>query len=400
MNIKPCVIGLGYVGLPLLAELSKTISTMGYDINKRRIKTLRTFYDFNNEFTKKDLVNIKKKNLTYNFMDIKDCNFYIICVPTPVNKYKKPNILLLKTAFKKLGKILKKNDVIILESTVFPGTSEDICTPILEKESGLRSNNDFFVCYSPERINPGDKDHTLKKIIKLISLPNNKCKKKVLSIYKKLSKKIVISNSIKEAELSKVIENIQRDLNIAFMNEIYIYCDKTNLDFSNVIKLASTKWNFIKYNAGLVGGHCLPVDPYYFSYIAKKNGLKTKITIAGRDTNEYMAKFINQKIRKEIRFNKKLSKKSDKIIFAGLSYKKNVSDTRNSMAIKIYKKFENKNVYAFDPLIEDNKVKNMISEKKLKSLKNIKFIVFLVYHDVFKKIFRKINKSTKILKFF
>lgn len=400
MKIKPCVIGLGYVGLPLLVELSKTTSAFGYDVNRKRIKTLKSLNDINNEFTKKELIYLKKRNLTHNFKDVKNCNFYIVCVPTPIDRFKKPDISLLKAAFRKLGKIIKKNDIIILESTVFPGTTEDICVPILERESGLKSKYDFFICYSPERINPGDKNHSLKKIVKLISVPNNNCKEKVLSIYKKLSKKIVISNSIKEAELSKVIENIQRDLNIAFMNEVYMYCDKTNLNYANVIRLASTKWNFGKYDAGLVGGHCLPVDPYYFSYIANKNRLKAKVTIAGRDTNEHMAEFLNFKIRKEIKDNKEFKKKTDKIIFAGLTYKKNVSDIRNSMPIKIYKKFQNKNIYAFDPLIEQNKVKNMISENKLKSLKNVKYIIILVYHDVFKKIFGKIDKNIKILKFF
>jgi len=402
MNIKPCIIGLGYVGLPILAELSKKFNVMGYDIDKKRINSLGLHYDFNNELKKKDLLKIKQKNLTDNYQHIKRCNFYIVCVPTPVNKNKIPDIRLLKDTCKKLGKVLKKKDIIVFESTVFPGTSEDICAPILEKSSKLKNNKDFYICYSPERINPGDKEHVVKKIKKLIAIPNSNIKKKVLNVYSQITKKIVLSSSIKETELSKVIENIQRDLNIALMNEIYLFCDKTNLNFNNVLNQASTKWNFVKYNPGLVGGHCLPVDPYYFSHVAKKNGLKTNVTIAGRITNEFMCNFVIKKIKKEINLNKSFKKSSDKIIFAGLSYKKNVSDIRNSLALKIYKSFQrkNKNIFAFDPLISSEKIKNSISSDDLKSIKNVKYIIFLVYHDIFKKIFKKINKKIKIIKFF
>ncbi len=401
MNIKPCVVGLGYVGLPILLELSKNFDAKGYDVNQSRVKTLKSFYDFNNEFNKKDLLYIKKSNLTYNFKDLEKCNFFIVCVPTPVNQNKKPDIFMLKKAFKELGKILKKGDIVVLESTVYPGTSEEICAPILEKKSKLKNNKDFFLCYSPERINPGDKKHTLKKIIKLVSITNQKCRKKVLKVYKKITNKILISNSIKETELSKVIENIQRDLNIALMNEIYMFCEKTNLNFKNVINLASTKWNFVKYNPGLVGGHCLPVDPYYFSHIAKKNGLKTNVTISGRRTNEFMYKFIINKIKKILNL-KNINKNSSKIIFAGLSYKKNVSDIRNSLALKIYKYFQKnlKNVYAIDPLVEKNNIKNLVNLDQFSAIKKIKYIIVLVNHDIFKNVLKKQNKKIKIINFF
>ena len=270
MNIKPCIIGLGYVGLPILAQLSKNFNSFGFDISKKRVETLKKFYDYNNEFKKIELSKIKPDNLKNEITKIVNCNFYIICVPTPIDKSKKPDLRLLKSAFMCLAKILKKGDIIVLESTVFPGTSENICAPILEKITGLKSNRDFFLCYSPERINPGDKNHTIQKIIKIISIPNKKCRKKVTKIYKHLSKKLIFSGSLQETELSKVIENIQRDLNIALMNEIFMFCEKTNLNFKNVVNLASTKWNFIKFEPGLVGGHCLPVDPYYFSYVANK----------------------------------------------------------------------------------------------------------------------------------
>ena len=220
---------------------------------------------------KKELNIINKKKLTSNYQNIKKSNFFIVCVPTPVKKNLKPDLKPLINACKNIGKILKKGDIIVFESTIYPGTTNKICIPMLEKISKLSIlKQDFFVCYSPERVNPGDKTHTLKKISKIIAIPNLIIKKKVEKVYNYLSKKLIISKKIEETETAKIIENIQRDLNIALMNEIFVFCKKVNLNFDEVFKLASTKWNFVKYKPGLVGGHCLPVDPYYFSYIAKK----------------------------------------------------------------------------------------------------------------------------------
>ena len=398
MNIKPCVVGLGYVGLPILARLSKKFDVIGFDINKERIKTLRNFNDSNNEFKNKDLKKIKIENLTSNYLDLVKCNFYIVCVPTPINKFKKPDLYLLKKAFKNLSKVIKKGDIIVLESTVYPGSTENVCVPILEKYTKLKNNVDFFVCYSPERINPGDKKHTINKIVKLISIPNLKCKNKVYKVYKKVSNKIIFSNSIKETELSKVIENIQRDLNIALMNEIFMFCDKTKLDFKNVLNLASTKWNFIKYDPGLVGGHCLPVDPYYFSYIANKFKLKTNVTLSGRSTNEYMYKFMLEKILKVLQISGN-KKNNSKVIFFGLTYKKNVSDIRNSLALKIYKHFQKRyeNIYGFDPLINPKIVNKLLSKNQFIKIKGIKYIIILTNHDIFKKYLKKLNKNIKVI---
>ena len=245
---------------------------------------------------------IKSINLTSNIDEIKNCNFFIVCVPTPITKNKKPDLLPLTLACKNLAKILKKDDIIVFESTVYPGITEDHCIKILEKNCNLKyQNKDFLVCYSPERINPGDKKHTIDKINKLIAIPSKKYDFIIKKVYKNLSKKLIITRSIKETETSKVIENIQRDLNIALMNEIFIFCKKLNLDFYNVLKQATTKWNFSKYLPGLVGGHCLPVDPYYFSFVAKKNNINTSVTLSGRGTNEYMKKFITKQIYYELK---------------------------------------------------------------------------------------------------
>ena len=342
MNIRPCVIGLGYVGLPVLLNLSKKFNTSGFDINSLRIKNLKKNFDSTKEYSKYDLKKLDKTKLTSNYEDIKRSNFYIICVPTPINIKKEPDLNPLISACKIVAKVLKRNDIIVFESTVYPGTTESICIPIIEKFSGLNYDlDDFIVCYSPERVNPGDTKHSLSKINKIIAVPKKKIKKEIIKVYKNLSKKLIISNNLEETETSKVIENIQRDINIALMNEIYIFCEKLKIDFNNVDKLASTKWNFGRYSPGLVGGHCLPVDPYYFSHIAKKNKIQTRVTLAGRGINEYMRKFIIKKI-KIILKKKKINYKTDEILFAGLTYKKNVSDLRNSQSLKKFQYFKKK----------------------------------------------------------
>tara|TARA_B100000795_G_C22804203_1_gene443807 strand:- start:4316 stop:5545 length:1230 start_codon:yes stop_codon:yes gene_type:complete len=399
MKINPCVIGLGYVGLPVLINLSKKFNTCGFDINKKRILDLKKNLDTTKEFKKEELKSLKKTNLTFNLNDIKKYNFFIICVPTPINTNKKPNLSPLISACKTIAKVIKKDDIIIFESTVYPGTTNDICVPIIEKFSKLKiSKNDFFVCYSPERVNPGDSNHTLNKINKIIAIPNLKIKPIVKKVYKNLSKKLIINRNIEEAETSKVIENIQRDINIGLMNEVYIFCEKMNIDFNNVFKLASTKWNFGKYSPGLVGGHCLPVDPYYFSYIANKNKIQTRVTLAGRSINEYMRKFLIKKIKitlKKHNFNYR----SDRIIFAGLTYKKNVSDIRNSQSFKIFDYFKktNKKILAIDPFVDQYSHKEIVNIDFISRLKEKACMIVLVNHDNFSNISKKINKNTKVI---
>ena len=270
MNIKPCVIGLGYVGLPLILNLSKKFSCIGFDIDKERIETLRQKKDLNKEFKPKDFIK-RKIYFTNNSDELITTNFYIVCVPTPIKKNKQPDLNNLDKAIKILSKKLKKGDIIFIESTIFPGLTKKYKAK-LERISGLKENKDFFVGYSPERVNPGDKIHTINNINKIVSIKtqNSLIKKKIFLVYKHVSKKIIFSKNIESAETAKVIENIQRDLNIALMNEILVICKKLKVNFKEVMRLAETKWNFMKFNPGLVGGHCLPVDPYYLSSIAKK----------------------------------------------------------------------------------------------------------------------------------
>ena len=386
---KACVIGLGYVGLPILKNLSKKYKTVGYDTNHKRIQNLKKRIDIFSEFNKNDLSEI---NTTYTteIEKVSSCNLFIVAVPTPVFLNKKPNLSHLKDVCNKISKILKKNDIIIFESTVYPGLTNDFCINILEKKSKLNEGKDFFVGYSPERVNPGDKKHSLKNINKILAYPHNYKKKDLKKTYSSLGKKIILTNNIKEAEIAKVIENIQRDVNIGLINEFYLVCNKLNINFDNVINLASSKWNFLKFKPGLVGGHCLPVDPYYLSFISKKNNVQTKITLAGRPINDSMASLVEKKILNKI---KKINIKNKKIIICGLSYKKDVADLRNSLSLKIFNNInkKNKDIKGYDPLL------NIEIAKKKKFITSInelsKFDVFFVLtnHTIMSSILKKIK---------
>ena len=292
-KIYPCVVGLGYVGLPLFISLKKKFKVVGFDINKKRVNDLRQLNDRNKEFKKKDLRLVNNSSLTYNKIDIKNSNFYIITVPTPIKKNNIPDLKYVKSAFKIIANYITNNDIIFLESTVYPGTTLKICRNIIKNK---KKNINFYIGYSSERINPGDKIHNIKNIAKVVSINANKeINDIVKKVYCNVSKKIIFTKKINEAELSKLIENTQRDLNIGLMNELMILCEKSNLDFNEVLRLANTKWNFLRFKPGLVGGHCLPVDPYYLSYYAKNLKYNTKITLAARYTNNYMEKFIFKK---------------------------------------------------------------------------------------------------------
>ena len=308
-KLYPCIIGLGYVGLPLFVSLKRKFKLVGYDIDVKRINELKNYRDRNREFNKKDLKLNKGCLITSNHNDIKRSNFYIVTVPTPIKKNKLPDLSYIKSAFSTIAKFIKNNDIIILESTVYPGTTLDICKNIVQKNN---NNINFFIGYSSERINPGDKIYNIKNITKVVSIDANKeIISSVKKIYKSVSKKIVFTKKVNEAELSKLIENTQRDLNIGLMNEIMILCEKANLDFKEVLRLASTKWNFLKFKPGLVGGHCLPVDPYYLSHYAKKLKFETKITLAARKTNNFMEEFIFKKIFLELKMLDNFKKKKN-----------------------------------------------------------------------------------------
>jgi UDP-N-acetyl-D-glucosamine/UDP-N-acetyl-D-galactosamine dehydrogenase len=393
-KILPAIIGLGYVGLPVFISLKKKFKIVGFDTNKKRVNDLNYQIDTNNEFNKNELNLLNKSLITSNKDNLKKCNFFIITVPTPINKNNLPDLRYIISAFKTISKYIKENDIIFLESTVFPGTTEKICKNIIKKYKDVK----FHIGYSSERINPGDKIHNIKNISKVVSIKsNNEIISRVKKVYNCISKKIVFSENIKEAELSKLIENTQRDLNIALMNEIMILCHKTNLDFNEVIRLARSKWNFLKFNPGLVGGHCLPVDPYYLSYYAKKSNFKTKVTLSGRSVNNSMEKFIFENIYKKILKIKENENK--KVVVAGLTYKPNVSDLRNSLAIKIFKKLKNKipNIMGYDPTIENKLAKKLNIEVDYDKIKKADIFIFLVKHNKFKNIHTYIKKKNKII---
>lgn len=387
-NIKISIIGLGYVGLPLALEFGKFFNVIGYDINKHRIAELNLKRDSNFDINSKDLSKSKFLKFTNNSDLLIDSNVYIVTVPTPINNKLEPELKYLLDATKMISKILQKNDLVIYESTVFPGCTEEKCIPLLEKYSKLKLNNDFYCGFSPERINPGDKKRTLTKIKKVVSGSNSIALKIISQLYKKIIKAGIHEvSSIKIAESAKIIENIQRDINIAFVNELAIFFKKLNLNTEEILKAAETKWNFISFRPGLVGGHCISVDPYYFAYKAKKLGFKPKMTLAGRKINDNMDKFIALDFIKCM--NRKFSKIYGlKVLIMGFTFKENCSDIRNTKVIGInkYLKINNFHVDIFDPNINSNT-----------SLKGVKFIdypsfdtydgvLITVSHNIFKKI--------------
>jgi len=395
-TIFPCVVGLGYVGLPVFTRLNKFYKTVGYDINKERVNSLLRKNDTNNEIKKKDLKLQNNSIITKNNNFLKNCNFFIITVPTPLIKNKLPDLKLLRNSIKTISKFLKKGDFVVIESTVYPGTTKLLAKQILEKNSRLKLNKDFFVGYSPERINPGDKKHQVQNIKKILAIEtkSKKIYKRFFSLYSKITKKIVISKSIDDAETAKVIENIQRDLNIALMNDIFLFSKKMGLNFKNIMRLARTKWNFLRFNAGLVGGHCLPVDPYYLNHIAKLNKIKLKTVLAGRSVNEKMKSVIYNMIVKKISHINKFNKKN-KILIVGVTYKKDVSDLRNSYPLAIYLKLKKKfrEVYAYDYIcsVKDQKKFNILNN--ISSINKFGLIVFLVKHSKNFKIFNLAKKK-------
>ena len=349
-KVKVCVIGIGYVGLPLAVEFSKKIAVIGFDINTKRIEELNRNEDHTNELTSSELKSAGSISFTSIESDISDCNCYIVTVPTPIDANKKPDLMPLIKASELVGRNLDSGDTIIYESTVFPGATEEVCIPILEQNSNLHFNQDFFVGYSPERINPGDKEHRLPDIKKVVSGSNLD----VLNFVDSLYKLIIVAGthraeSIKVAESAKVIENTQRDLNIALINELSIIFDHLKIDTESVLKAAETKWNFLSFRPGLVGGHCIGVDPYYLTHKAQEIGYEPEIILAGRSLNDSMGKLVASKIFKEM--DKKQSKH---ILIMGLTFKENCPDIRNTKIVDIYtelKKLGSK-VSIFDPWVD------------------------------------------------
>ncbi len=349
------IIGLGYIGLPLSIEFQKHFKVVGYDLNKDRIRDLKKNLDFTKEVTKKNLKFANNIEFSNSERSLKDCNIFIICVPTPINKKNQPDLSNLKKACITVSKNLKKNDTVIFESTVYPGVTDDFCTPIIEKLSKLKFNVDFFTGYSPERVNPGDKIHTIANTIKITSGSSKKIASYIDDLYRLIVKNGTYKvSSIKTAEAAKIIENTQRDLNIALVNELSMIFNLMDLNTTEVINAASTKWNFMPFQPGLVGGHCIGVDPYYLTYEALNLGITPKVILSGRKTNDGMAKYVFNRMHSAI---PKKKGKND-ILIMGMTFKENCPDIRNSKVIDIYKKF-NKfqyNIDVYDPHLLNLKI--------------------------------------------
>tara|TARA_B100000965_G_scaffold59287_1_gene45345 strand:- start:3006 stop:4268 length:1263 start_codon:yes stop_codon:yes gene_type:complete len=357
-NKKIAIIGLGYVGLPLAVEFGKKYKTVGYDLNKTRVEELELGLDNTGEVTKRNLQSSIKLSLTSNLDDISQCNIYIVSVPTPIDKKNNPDLSILFNATKMIGKILKKNDIVIYESTVYPGCTEEDCVPILEKYSKFKYNKDFFCGYSPERINPGDKKRTVTKIVKITSGSNPKISKIIDDLYASIiTAGTYLATSIKVAEAAKVIENCQRDINIAFVNELSILFNRMNLDTQEVLDAAGTKWNFLPFKPGLVGGHCIGVDPYYLTYQAEKMGYKSKIILSGRKLNDNFVNYIYENIKNY--FLKIDKSKKMKALIMGVTFKENCPDIRNSKVFDLVKKMSNYfKVDVYDPYASKKEVLN------------------------------------------
>lgn len=398
MKIKKiAVVGLGYVGLPVAIEFGKKREVIGFDINKDRINLLKKAEDPTLAVDKKDFKEAIYLNFTSNADDIKDCNIFIITVPTPVDENKKPNLYSLEKSSETVGSLLKKGDIVIYESTVFPGATEEICVPILEKSSKLKFNKDFYCGYSPERINPGDKTHTLSKIKKITAGSTSEIATEVDELYKEI---IVAgthkTKNIKEAEAAKIIENTQRDINIALINELSLIFNKLGIDTESVLEAAATKWNFLPFRPGLVGGHCIGVDPYYLTFKANEIGYNPEMILAGRKLNDGMGLHVANEVSK-LMTKKKIQIMKSNILIMGFTFKENCPDHRNTRVIDLIKIFKSFgcNVDVYDPWIDKEKVNNEYKIEPIDKPINDKYdvIVIAVAHDEFKSMNEKQIRS-------
>jgi len=389
-NSSITVLGLGYVGLPLALEFAKKRKVIGFDIDKDRVKKLNQGFDSNSEIPHKKIKNSKNIIFTNEIDNIKKSKIHIVTIPTPVDHKNNPDLSLLKYCCEMIGSVIKKNDLIIFESTVYPGVTEEVCAPIIEKKSGLVFNNDFFCGYSPERINPGDNQHNISNIQKVTSGSTPESANIVDSLYKEIVKVGTHpAPTIKIAEAAKVIENIQRDLNIALMNELSMIFGKMDIDTKSVIDAAASKWNFMPFKPGLVGGHCIGVDPYYLTYKSLKLNHRPKMILAGRQINESMSSYIAFQL-KDLMIKKKLNFKNSKILIMGFAFKENISDIRNTKIFDLLreiKKFNN-NIDVFDPLVSKDDVKKIYKINLINELTKGKYeaIIIAVAHDEFKKL--------------
>ncbi|MDN5093719.1 Vi polysaccharide biosynthesis UDP-N-acetylglucosamine C-6 dehydrogenase TviB [Aliarcobacter butzleri] len=396
---KICVIGLGYVGLPLAHAFSAKYEVVGFDISKWRIDELSTGYDRTLELTESQVKEAIKNGMKFSLdiNDIKDCNIYIVTVPTPIDKNKRPDLTPLIKASETVGKVLKKDDIVIYESTVYPGATEEDCVPVLEKFSNLKFNIDFFCGYSPERINPGDKEHTVTKILKVTSGSTPEIGKKVDELYASIiTAGTHLAPTIKVAEAAKVIENSQRDINIAFVNELAIIFNKLGINTNDVLAAARTKWNFLPFRPGLVGGHCIGVDPYYLTHKAQSIGYNPEIILAGRRLNDNMGIYVaNQVIKLMIKKGHKIE--GSKVLVLGITFKENCPDIRNSRVIDVIEELQEFgcNIDVYDPWADTKEVEHEYNLKLIKELNIAKYeaIVLAVAHNEFKQLKLKTDEN-------
>ncbi|SMC82337.1 nucleotide sugar dehydrogenase [Moheibacter sediminis] len=395
MNKKIALIGLGYVGLPLARLFATKYNTIGFDINQKRVEELCSGRDstleIENEVLKSVLVDNPNEEkglyITNQLDEIKDCSYYIITVPTPVDKYNRPDLNPLYKASETVAKVLKKGDVVIYESTVYPGATEEECIPVLEKVSGLRFNEEFFAGYSPERINPGDKEHTVEKILKITSGSTPEIGEEVDALYRSvITAGTHLAPTIKVAEAAKVIENSQRDINIAFVNELAKIFNILNIDTHSVLEAAGTKWNFLPFKPGLVGGHCIGVDPYYLAQKAQEHGYHPEIIIAGRKLNDSMGDYVASQIVKSM-INKGIKVNGSEILMLGVTFKENCPDVRNTKIVDVISALEEYSitVTVYDPWANPEEVKHEYGVESLKLLPDKKYdsIVLGVAHEEF-----------------
>lgn len=404
-DLKIAIIGLGYVGLPLAVEFGKQVPVIGFDIHQKRIDELKSGQDHTLEVSPEELKQASKLSYSADLAELKDCNFFIVTVPTPIDDFKQPDLTPLIKASTSIGQVLKKGDVVVYESTVYPGATEEVCIPVLEKQSGLTFNQDFFAGYSPERINPGDKLHRVTNILKITSGSTPEIADFVDQVYN-----LVIeagthkASSIKVAEAAKVIENTQRDVNIALINELAIIFNKMGIDTEAVLQAAGTKWNFLPFRPGLVGGHCIGVDPYYLTHKAQAIGYHPEIILAGRRLNDSMGAYVVTQLVKGM-IKKKIQVEGAKVLVLGLSFKENCPDIRNTKIIDIVHELKeyHMDVDVYDPWVDASEAEHEYAITPVQSVKADTYdaVILAVAHNQFKEMgvteIRALGKANHVL---
>jgi UDP-N-acetyl-D-glucosamine/UDP-N-acetyl-D-galactosamine dehydrogenase len=404
-EIKIAIIGLGYVGLPLAVEFGKKVPVVGFDIHQKRIDELKSGQDHTLEVSPEELAQSTHLSYTANLEDLKQCNFFIVTVPTPIDEFKQPDLTPLVKASQSIGKVLKQGDIVVYESTVYPGATEESCIPVLEQVSGLKFNQDFFAGYSPERINPGDKLHRVTNILKITSGSTPEVADFVDDVYNLIIEAGTHkAASIKVAEAAKVIENTQRDVNIALINELAVIFNKMGIDTEAVLKAAGTKWNFLPFRPGLVGGHCIGVDPYYLTHKAQAIGYHPEIILAGRRLNDAMGAYVVTQLVKGM-IKKKIQVEGAKVLVLGLSFKENCPDIRNTKIIDIVHELQEYHIQAdvYDPWVDAAEAEHEYNITPVQQLEQGQYdaVILAVAHDQFKAMgaaeIRALGKAEHIL---